>query len=45
MNKLKESKKLRKLNELEREILYADPVRAVRLCKKIVKLRLQDLND
>lgn len=41
MNSLKESKKLKKLTELEREILYADPVRAVRLCRKIVKLRLE----
>lgn len=42
MKRIKESKKLQKLNELETEILYADPVRAVRLCKKIVKLRLDN---
>ena len=42
MKHFKESKKLQKLNELETELLYADPVRAVRLCKKIVKLRLDN---
>jgi len=36
------AKKLKKLRELEREILYANPKRSAKLTAKIVRLNLED---